>query len=384
MGAFKVWACIDCNISEATETLIFGLDGRIIRHTFVYMWTEGQGPESAHVASGVELGKPVADAWDNHFNAFGGQNVTKIMKDYDDSSEVYVFDHSSGNLDTYTGTTEIRSLFEALFISLPDPTDVGAPVQIVEEKETAPYVLLVWKSPRNGYARATDTFVFNNADTAMIKRQFVVVYSNRVDSEQVANGHLNVVKAGNVADATKNYAEDARVEVYNQADGSHTTHTMTDITAFYTALFATGDLSTLVSKHMHFNGSTVDTFASAFMVWACIDCNIREATETLIFGLDGRIIRHTFVYMWTEGQGPESAHVASGVDLGKPVADAWDNHFSAFGDQDVTKIMKDYDDSSDVYVFDHSSGNLDTHTGTTEIQGLFEALFVSLPDPDNV
>merc|ERR1711935_933493 len=88
----------------------------------------------------------------------------------DNSSEVYVFDHSNGQLDTYTGTTEIQSLFEALFSSLPDPDDVGAPVQIVEEKETAPYVLLVWKSPGNGYARATDTFVFNNADTAMIKR----------------------------------------------------------------------------------------------------------------------------------------------------------------------------------------------------------------------
>merc|ERR1712194_819792 len=207
MGAFKVWACIDCNISEATETLIFGLDGRIIRHTFVYMWTEGQGPESAHVASGVELGKPVADAWDNHFSAFGGQNVTKIMKDYDDSSEVYVFDHSSGNLDTYTGTTEIQSLFEALFISLPDPGDVGAPVQIVEEKETSPYVLLVWKSPGNGYARATDTFVFNNADTAMIERQFVVVsYQAPVDPNIVYENHVAAILAQNVADATKNYA----------------------------------------------------------------------------------------------------------------------------------------------------------------------------------
>merc|ERR1712194_136230 len=292
---------IDCNIAEATETLIFGLDGRIIRHTFVYMWTEGQGPPSDDVAIGTDVtaGKPVAAAWDNHFSAFGGQNVTKIMKDYDNSSEVYVFDHSNGQLDTYTGTTEIQSLFEALFSSLPDPDDVGAPVQIVEEKETSPYVLLVWKSPGNGYARATDTFVFNNADTAMIKRQFVVVsYQAPVDPNIVYENHTAAILAQNVDDATKNYAEDARVEVYNQADGSHTTRTgMTDITGFYTALFATGNLSTLASKHMHFNGSTVDTFASAFMVWACIDCNIAEATETLIFGLDGRIIRHTFVYM---------------------------------------------------------------------------------------
>ena len=208
-----------------------------------------------------------------------------------------------------------------------------------------------------------------------------------VDPNIVYKNHVAAILAQNVADATKNYAEDARVEVYNQADESHTTHTIkTDITGFYTALFATGDLSTLVSKHMHFNGSTVDTFASAFMVWACTDCNIAEATETLIFGLDGRIIRHTFVYMWTEGQGPPSDDVAIGTNVtaGKPVAAAWDNHFSAFGGQNVTKIMKDYDNSSEVYVFNHSSGNLDTHTGTTEIQSLFEALFSSLPDPDDV
>jgi len=204
-SAFMVWECTDCNIAEATETMIFGLDGRILRHTFVYRWTEGQGPESAAVAIGTGLDKPVSLAWANHFSAFGGQNVTNIMKDYDDSSEVYVFDHSSGNLDTHTGTTEIASLFVGLFATLPDASDVSAPVQVVEEKETAPYVLLVWKSPGNGYARATDTFVFNNADTAMIKRQFVVVNYQAPAPSEAANTHLNAVRAQTVTDATMGY-----------------------------------------------------------------------------------------------------------------------------------------------------------------------------------
>merc|ERR1711878_157694 len=44
------------------------------------------------------------------------------------------------------------------------------------------------------------------------------------------------------------------------------------------------------------------------------------------------------------------------------VQGAWDNHFGAFGNQDVTAIMQDYVEQSVLKAFDHSTGTLTTAT----------------------
>merc|ERR1719207_292447 len=44
-------------------------------------------------------------------------------------------------------------------------------------------------------------------------------------------------------------------------------------------------------------------------------------------------------------------HTPSVVAHASPVGDAWKNHFSAFGEQDVDKILKDYTDKSEVIVY---------------------------------
>lgn len=177
-SASMVWTCDSCKIPEATETFIFNSEKKVIRHTFVYYHSDKTPVTNADITVGTDQDKPVSKAWENHFSAFGGQNVTKIAKDYDESSIVYVFDHGNGELSTSKGLKEIQDLFKGLFESLPNTADVTAPVQVVEENDgslPSPLVFLAWKSSGNGYSRATDTFVFSTANPAIIKRQYVVV-----------------------------------------------------------------------------------------------------------------------------------------------------------------------------------------------------------------
>lgn len=186
-SASMVWTCDSCKIPEATETFIFTSE-KVIRHTFVYYDSDATPGSDAAIAVGTDKDTPVSKAWANHFGAFGGQNVDDIAKDYDESSIVYVFDHGNGELSTSKGIKEIKDLFTGLFESLPNTTDVAAPVQVVEENDgslPSPLVFLAWNSIGNGYSRATDTFVFSTANPAIIKRQYVVVnYKKPADLRQ--------------------------------------------------------------------------------------------------------------------------------------------------------------------------------------------------------
>mmetsp|Transcript_61451 Transcript_61451/g.168761 ORF Transcript_61451/g.168761 Transcript_61451/m.168761 type:complete len:103 (-) Transcript_61451:500-808(-) len=68
----------------------------------------------------------VQEAWDNHFEAFGSQNLDKIMLDYDEKSVLRCFCHSDGADDTFKGVEEIRGFFDGLFKML---TDLRSEVQ---------------------------------------------------------------------------------------------------------------------------------------------------------------------------------------------------------------------------------------------------------------
>ena len=68
----------------------------------------------------IFLPLPVQEAWDNHFEAFGSQNLDKIMLDYDEKSVLRCFCHSDGSDDTFTGVEEIRGFFDGLFKMLSD------------------------------------------------------------------------------------------------------------------------------------------------------------------------------------------------------------------------------------------------------------------------
>ena len=67
-------------------------------------------------------------AWDNHFSAFGAQDLDEIMLDYTDASILNSYEYCSGVLTTAVGLSEIRSFFDGLFTTLSDTSDLAAPV----------------------------------------------------------------------------------------------------------------------------------------------------------------------------------------------------------------------------------------------------------------
>mmetsp|Transcript_96684 Transcript_96684/g.216582 ORF Transcript_96684/g.216582 Transcript_96684/m.216582 type:complete len:191 (-) Transcript_96684:116-688(-) len=116
----------------------------------------------------------VADAWQNHFDAFGAQDVENIMLDYDETSRVTVYNNVDGSKSVFKGPAEVQGMFEGLFKDLSDLATLEAPVIDVDEVEgKGGQVFLVWKCPGCGFDTATDTFIFG-ADLK-IKFQNIVV-----------------------------------------------------------------------------------------------------------------------------------------------------------------------------------------------------------------
>ena len=113
----------------------------------------------------------VQAAWDNHFEAFGEQDLEKIMLDYDETSIAKVYNSVDGSKTDFVGVQEIREMFTKLFEDLFDLKTLEAPV--VEVDESRKTVFLVWKCPGCGFATATDTFVFG--PDFKIKSQHIVV-----------------------------------------------------------------------------------------------------------------------------------------------------------------------------------------------------------------
>lgn len=114
----------------------------------------------------------VQAAWDNHFEAFGKQDLDQIMLDYDETSEARVWNNADAEPhQKFNGTTEIRAMFDNLFRNLPDLATLDAPV--VDVDEAGRTVFLVWHCAGCGYNTATDTFVYG--PDFKIKRQNIVV-----------------------------------------------------------------------------------------------------------------------------------------------------------------------------------------------------------------
>lgn len=111
----------------------------------------------------------VQAAWDNHFSAFGAQDVDQILLDYDDNSQVVTYDHATGDKNVYMGVEGARSLFTGLFAALKDTSDLAAPV--IDVAEDSKMVFLIWSCAASGFPSATDTFVFS--DNMKIYRQNV-------------------------------------------------------------------------------------------------------------------------------------------------------------------------------------------------------------------
>lgn len=114
--------------------------------------------------------KNVQAAWDNQFAAFGGQDLDRILLNYDENSIVVTYDQTKDEKNTYRGVEGARSVMMILFEMLTDLSDLSAPV--VDVFEDSKMVFLIWRNPASGILDSTDTFVFS--DDNKIYRQNVV------------------------------------------------------------------------------------------------------------------------------------------------------------------------------------------------------------------
>ena len=104
----------------------------------------------------------VQEAWDNHFSAFGGQDLDKIMLDYDNSSVLKAYDFTSKVQYTHVGEVAIRGFFAGLFTLLSDLSGLTAPTVEVTEAPNK-QVYLIWTCPTSGITSAQDTFIYTDA-----------------------------------------------------------------------------------------------------------------------------------------------------------------------------------------------------------------------------
>lgn len=189
---FLVWNDVTDGIFNATDSFIFDSRFKIVRQNIVLY---SPPPASSGVASQIveeELTmeephaeesqddectdadkkvsrKEVRRAWNNHFSAFAGSDVSKILKDYDNESVVQIFDALGYR--EYKGLAEVEELFTSLFTKI-DPTRAVAPVVNVDPRKSQ--VFLVWHEVEGNIPYATDTFVFDSC--SKIRFQNIVVF----------------------------------------------------------------------------------------------------------------------------------------------------------------------------------------------------------------
>ena len=300
-----IWSAAASGYLRATDTFIFNSAGKITRQHVV-----------VHYA-------PVQKSWDNHFAAFGGQDVERILLDYTEQSVITVYNQVDGSNTVFRGLAGVRTCFEGLFSTLYDTSDLAAPVITVSEATSHEpgSVLLIWRAPASGYSQATDTFIFDS-DSKIFRQNVVVSYQDprgdgsiemKNDSEAptgsgpVHAGWANHFAAFGGQDVDKillDYVEDSEITVYNHADGSSTTFkglagARTCFEGLFANLFDTSDLAAPI---IHVEESVDGEAGQVFLIWSAAASGYQRATDTFIFNGAGKITRqHVVVHQVPTG-----------------------------------------------------------------------------------
>ena len=169
-GAARRLACSRRRTRSSSTT------SKIVEQNVVLTMAGTPASEAAPQPPSDETKAIVNAAWDNHFAAFGAQDVEKILADYSEESEIRVYDQTTGEKKLFVGLEGVREAFVGLFASLPDLSELAAPP--VDVSEARSQVLLVWECPSSGVVRATDTFLFDAA--GKIVTQNVVMVTSKV------------------------------------------------------------------------------------------------------------------------------------------------------------------------------------------------------------
>lgn len=245
------------------------------------------GPTSTYVPATVQ------DAWQNHFDAFGAQDVPKIMLDYDAASVVSVYNNVDGDKKVFKGIVEIRSFFTQLFKDLFDLATLEAPVVDVDEMPDGigGQVFLVWSCPGCGFHTATDTFVFSG--DKKIKYQNIVItkdvpYAPQTIQEAWQN-HFDAFGSQDMAKLMLDYDDTSKVSLYNNVGGHlHVFNGLVEVQSMFEGLFHDlSDLSTLTAPVV--DVAETEAGGQVFLVWNCPGCGYDTATDTFVFGSDKKI-----------------------------------------------------------------------------------------------
>jgi hypothetical protein len=166
---FLVWAAPNSGYLQATDTFIFDTDDVTIKYQNIVFTKNAdlaQAPAPSRRLLSQDDYNPanVSVVWQNHFSAFVAQDIDSIMLDYDENSELRIFNFDEDTMtndqtefQTYTGLVAIEAFFVALFDQIWDIEKVSAPELVV----TDDMVFLVWEAPELGFRWATDTFTFD-------------------------------------------------------------------------------------------------------------------------------------------------------------------------------------------------------------------------------
>jgi len=286
---------------------------------------------------------PTQAAWDNHFSAFGTQDVEKILIDYSEDSVITTFDQTTGTKTEYKGLAGARECFVGLFKSLSDLKDLAAPVQVVKEATAdAPgSVFLVWKCPASGYTQATDTFIFD-ASSKILRQNVVFVYQDpkgdgnvvaKNDTEEASgsgpvhdgwSNHFAAFGAQDVEKILADYVESSEITVFNHVDGTKTEYQgLTGARNCFVGLFKSlFDTSNLGAPIVHVEETAAG--GQVLLVWNAAASGYVRATDTFIFNSAGKILRQHVVVHYEAPAAPAApgAPAASAAPAPAPAAPA--------------------------------------------------------------
>ena len=247
----------------------------------------------------------VQAAWDNHFAAFGGQDLDQIMLDYTERSVIRCHDHRSGETTVCEGLTEIRAFFAGLFAALTDLSTLAAPEIVVEEKPFS-QVFLIWSCPSSGFPSCHDTFHFDD-DNRIIRQN--IAYTSAaapapapVDGEyapatvQAAwDNHFAAFGGQDLDQIMLDYNEDSVIRCHDHRTGETTVSTGTaEIRKFFSGLFAAlTDLSTLAAPEVVVEEGDA---RQVFLIWSCEGCGFPSCHDTFHFDAQNKIHRQNIAF----------------------------------------------------------------------------------------
>jgi len=261
-----------------------------------------------------------------------------------------------------------------LFKALHDNSQLAAPVVRVEHKPV-PQVFLIWESPASGFLKVTDSFLFD--DNGKIIRQNIVIETKRV-TQLAWDNHFNAFGSQDLEKMMLDYVEESVAVIHDMTTGSNAKFAgLAGIREMFTELFAElDDLSDLAAPVVKVEEGPIP---QVFLVWENPASGIVQATDTFAFDKMGKIIRQNIV-LW-RAQPLKLPFLDLNMDAkGTPTQVGWDNHFAAFAEQNVTKILLDYNDQSEINIYNWVTKEQTLHTGSAEIGTMFAGLFKALHD----